>query len=107
MCKVLTSLPKKLRQKNKKANTEEIQDTLLLVHLSCTASCFSWTFDKIKSKLNFLVRKDMVLLITLSIVERWNCSDTLLTTSVQVYLPSNAISTLTGYHSLLLLSTIA
>ena len=49
----------------------------------------------------------MVLLITLSIVERQNCSDTLLTTSVQVYLPSNTISTLTGYHNLPLLSTIA
>ena len=95
------------KKKKKKANTEEIQGTLLLVHLSYTASCFSWTSDKVKSKLNFLVRKDVVLLITLSTVERWNCADTLLTTSVQIYLPSKTISTLTGYCNLLLLSTIA
>lgn len=60
----------KTKKKKKKANTEEIQGSLLLVHLSCTASCFSWTFDKVKSKLNFLVRKDVVLLITWSIIER-------------------------------------
>lgn len=93
--------------KTKKKGKQEIQGTLLLVHLSYTASCFSWTFDKVKSKLNFLVRKDVVLLITLSIVERWDCADTLLTTSVQIYLPSKTISTLTGYRNLLLLSTIA
>lgn len=106
--------PKEVKPKKKKRNKRwrnirypSLSASLLCCHFVSAGLLI--IARVVNSKLNFLVRKDMVLLITLNTVGRWNHSDILLSTSVQTHhhLPSQTVSTLPRYHDLfLLLSTL-